>query len=53
MLTLGQYLQPTRGRLPVLRYIEPARFKQFEQEALAMGFRSLRTAGAAIGGLGD
>jgi len=39
MLTLGQYLQPTRGHLPVLRYVEPARFKQFEQEALAMGFR--------------
>ena len=39
MLTLGQYLQPTRGHLPVLRYVEPARFKEFEQEALAMGFR--------------
>ena len=39
MLTLGQYLQPTRGHLPVLRYVEPARFGQFEQEALAMGFR--------------
>ena len=39
MLTVGQYLQPTRGHLPVLRYVEPARFRQFEQEALAMGFR--------------
>ncbi len=39
MLTLGQYLQPTRGHLPVLRYVEPARFNQFEQEAVAMGFR--------------
>jgi lipoyl synthase len=39
MLTLGQYLQPTRGHLPVLRYVEPARFPQFEQEALAMGFK--------------
>ena len=39
MLTLGQYLQPTRGHLPVLRYVEPARFAQFEQEALAMGFK--------------
>ena len=38
MLTLGQYLQPTRGHLPVLRYVEPARFKQFEHEALSMGF---------------
>ena len=38
MLTLGQYLQPTRGHLPVLRFVEPSRFKQFEHEALAMGF---------------
>ena len=46
MLTIGQYLQPTRGHLPVLRYVEPARFRQFEQEALAMGFRH-----AAVGAL--
>ncbi len=39
LLTLGQYLQPSDGHLPVLRYVEPARFAQFEQEALAMGFR--------------
>jgi lipoic acid synthetase len=39
MLTIGQYLQPTRGHLPVLRYVEPARFRQFEQEARDMGFR--------------
>jgi lipoic acid synthetase len=39
MLTIGQYLQPTRGHLPVLRYVEPARFKDFEQAALQMGFR--------------
>jgi lipoic acid synthetase len=38
MLSLGQYLQPTRGHLPVLRYVEPSRFKQFEQEAQQMGF---------------
>ena len=38
MLTLGQYLQPTRGHLPVLRYVEPAQFKVFEREAKAMGF---------------
>jgi lipoic acid synthetase len=38
MLTVGQYLQPTPGHLPVLRYVEPARFKDFEREALALGF---------------
>jgi len=39
MLTIGQYLQPTRGHLPVLRYVEPARFKEFEAAARGMGFR--------------
>jgi lipoic acid synthetase len=39
MLTLGQYLQPSDGHLPVLRYVTPERFAQFEREALAMGFR--------------
>ena len=39
MLTLGQYLQPSNGHLPVLRYVEPTRFRQFEAEALEMGFR--------------
>jgi lipoic acid synthetase len=38
MLTVGQYLQPTQGHLPVLRYVEPARFKDFERAALEMGF---------------
>ena len=38
MLTVGQYLQPTPGHLPVLRYVEPARFKDYEREAMALGF---------------
>ncbi len=38
MLTLGQYLQPSQHHLPVLRFVTPQRFDQFEQEALAMGF---------------
>jgi lipoic acid synthetase len=38
MLTLGQYLQPSKHHLPVLRYVEPATFAMFEREALAMGF---------------
>ena len=38
MLTLGQYLQPSPHHLPVLRFMEPARFTLFEQQALAMGF---------------
>ena len=39
MLTVGQYLQPSSGHLPVLRYVEPARFKELEAAAQEMGFR--------------
>jgi lipoic acid synthetase len=46
MLTLGQYLQPTAGHLPVLRYVHPDTFAMFEREAYAMGFRH-----AAVGAL--
>ena len=38
MLTLGQYLQPSDGHLPVLRYVHPDTFKMFEHAALDMGF---------------
>ncbi len=38
MLTLGQYLQPSRFHMPVDRYVPPAQFKIFKQEALRMGF---------------
>jgi lipoic acid synthetase len=46
MLTIGQYLQPTTGHLPVLRYVHPDVFARFEREAYAMGFRH-----AAVGAL--
>ncbi len=39
ILTLGQYLQPTKGHLPVLRYVEPKQFEVFEREAMNMGFK--------------
>ena len=39
MLTVGQYLQPTTGHLPVMRYVEPTRFKDFERAAQEMGFK--------------
>nr|WP_282513073.1 lipoyl synthase [Burkholderia cepacia] len=38
MLTLGQYLQPTRHHLPVKRFVTPAEFAQLRQRALALGF---------------
>ncbi len=38
MLTIGQYLQPSDGHLPVLRYVPLETFAMFEREAKAMGF---------------
>ena len=38
MLTLGQYLQPSAHHLPVMRFVTPERFVEFERQALAMGF---------------
>ena len=38
MLTIGQYLQPSDGHLPVLRYAPLESFVMFEQAAKDMGF---------------
>lgn len=38
ILTLGQYLQPTREHLPVDRYVHPDEFRMLKEEGLAMGF---------------
>ncbi|MBP6346630.1 lipoyl synthase [Neisseriaceae bacterium CLB008] len=46
MITVGQYLQPTDSHLPVLRYVTPTMFKQFESEAYDLGFKH-----AAIGAM--
>ena len=37
-LTLGQYLQPTRHKLPVTEYITPEKFEWYKAEGLKMGF---------------
>jgi lipoic acid synthetase len=38
MLTLGQYLQPSRDHLPVERFVSPAEFEQLGEIAKEMGF---------------
>ncbi|MBX9895987.1 MAG: lipoyl synthase [Nitrosomonas sp.] len=38
MLTIGQYLQPSIGHLPVMRYVTPDGFKALENAAIEMGF---------------
>ena len=39
VLTIGQYLQPTKEHLPVERFVAPDTFAHWRREALAMGFR--------------
>ncbi len=41
VLTVGQYLRPTRDHLPVVRYWLPEEFAELEREAYAMGFESV------------
>ncbi|NEX88495.1 lipoyl synthase [Aeromonas rivipollensis] len=38
MLTLGQYLQPSRHHLPVKRYVPPAEFDALKDVAMGLGF---------------
>jgi len=38
MITIGQYLSPSNHHLPVARYVHPDTFREFEREAMEMGF---------------
>jgi lipoic acid synthetase len=39
ILTLGQYLQPTREHLPVVRFVHPDEFAEFKRLGEQMGFK--------------
>jgi lipoic acid synthetase len=39
ILTIGQYLQPTKEHLPIDRYVTPDEFKMYKQHGLEMGFK--------------
>lgn len=41
MLTLGQYLKPTKAHLPVERFIPPEEFNGWKDTALKMGFKQV------------
>lgn len=43
VLTIGQYLRPSKDHLPMARYYEPAEFDYMKQEALRMGFRHVES----------
>jgi len=44
ILTIGQYLQPTRNHLEVVEYLHPDQFDGFRREGLARGFRVVESA---------
>lgn len=44
ILTIGQYLQPTKGHLAVARYIPPEEFEAMAAEAITLGFRAVAAA---------
>jgi lipoic acid synthetase len=43
VLTIGQYLMPTKKNLPVIEYIEPEVFDYYKREGEKMGFKSVES----------
>ena len=43
ILTLGQYLQPTKEHLPIERFINPNEFKMLKEIGLGMGFKHVES----------
>ncbi|NMA72921.1 MAG: lipoyl synthase [Bacteroidales bacterium] len=43
ILTIGQYLQPSKKHYPVFEYITPEQFKEYKEIALQKGFKSVES----------
>lgn len=43
IVTIGQYLQPSKKHLPVKEFITPDQFKKYEEIGLEMGFRHVES----------
>ncbi len=43
ILTVGQYLQPTRDHLPISRWVTPRQFQGYKELGEAMGFRHVES----------
>ena len=41
ILTIGQYLQPTKQHLPVVEFVHPDRFRALEETAYTLGFKAV------------
>ncbi|MDP4189712.1 MAG: lipoyl synthase, partial [Bacteroidota bacterium] len=44
ILTIGQYLQPTRNNYPVIEYITPQQFEKLKQIGKQKGFKFIESA---------
>jgi lipoic acid synthetase len=43
IITIGQYLQPSKNHLPVKEFISPEQFKKYETIGLELGFRHVES----------
>lgn len=43
VVTIGQYLQPSKKHLPVRQFITPDQFKKYEEIGLSLGFRHVES----------
>ena len=43
ILTIGQYLRPSKNHLPMTRYYTPDEFQMMKREAMTMGFRHVES----------
>jgi lipoic acid synthetase len=43
ILTLGQYLQPTKQHLPVVRFVHPDEFKMLKEKGRELGFKHVES----------
>ena len=43
LLTIGQYLRPSRDHLPIARFYSPEEFQMLKEQALALGFRHVES----------
>ena len=43
ILSIGQYLQPTKAHWPVIRFYEPTEFQRLKEEGLALGFQHVES----------
>jgi lipoic acid synthetase len=44
MVTIGQYLQPTKANIPVTEYVHPDTFEFYKQIAIDLGYKSVESA---------